>query len=189
MRFATLLVLCAVMAVGAYADDKYPEGFTPNTPEYSGFRVGGEDCANAVVIPSLPYVDTGNTCAFLHDYDEVCPYTGSQAPDVVYAYTPCGDGIVYVTLCLGITDYDTKLFIYQDECVPPYYACNDDECTGDFTFVSELMPVVLELGHTYYIVVDGYSSACGNYSIDITGDEGGSPAESPTWGSIKALFK
>ena len=95
------------------------------------------------------------------------------------------DGLVNITLCNG-SDYDTKLFVYQDMHTPGApYACNDDECPG---YVSELMNLQLALGHTYYICIDGWSSDCGNYIIDMWGDEA-SGNESQTWGGIKALFE
>ena len=51
-------------------------------------RQGGETVADAVVIAALPYNDSGTTAGYVDDYDEVCPYTGSTSPDVVYSYTP-----------------------------------------------------------------------------------------------------
>ncbi|MBL7034063.1 MAG: T9SS type A sorting domain-containing protein [Candidatus Delongbacteria bacterium] len=128
-------------------------------------RVGGEDIATAVSIPGLPYSDTGNTCGFVDDYDEVCPYTGSTSPDVVYAYTPAGNETVTISLCTGST-YDTKLFVYENLGTPGSpFACNDDACPG---YVSELAGLSLTAGNTYYIVVDGYGGDCGDYTIDFT---------------------
>ena len=54
-------------------------------------NVGGDTIGSAVAIPALPYNDGGNTCSFNNDYDEVCPYTGSLSPDVVYSYSPAAD--------------------------------------------------------------------------------------------------
>lgn len=187
MRFLALLAAFGLVFGVANAEDKWPADYVPGTPVYSGERVGGEDVANAVVIMELPYADGGDTCGFLDDYDEVCPYSGSTSPDVVYQYTPTGDGLVDITLCQGATAYDTKLYVYEDEVTPGApFACNDDECPG---YVSELMGLQLNLGHTYFIVVDGYYGDCGYYDLDMTGDQGGSPAESPTWGTIKGMFK
>src|SRR5438309_406972 len=54
---------------------------------------GGDDIAHAVVIPSLPYTDSGNTCGFNDDYAFTCPGdpNGSPAPDVVYSFTPASN--------------------------------------------------------------------------------------------------
>ncbi len=131
--------------------------------------VGDNDvCETAAGIPSLPYNATGNTCDFNDDYDEECP-SASNSPDVVYVYTHGADMCVDITLCNG-SDYDTKLYVYENECqepddgVPPY-ACNDDACPG---YVSEILGLALTGGNTYYIVIDGYSSYCGNYVLDVT---------------------
>jgi len=127
-------------------------------------REGGETCATATVIGGLPYSDAGYTCDNVNDYDEICPYGGSTAPDVVYSYTPAVNEVVDITLCNG-SGYDTKLYVYQGSCPGVLVACNDDACPG---YVSELLNVSLTGGNTYYIIVDGYGGDCGNYIIDIT---------------------
>jgi hypothetical protein len=134
-------------------------------PTYEG-RDGGEDISTAVVIPSLPFNDTGNTCPYLNDYDEACPYTGGTAPDVVYAYTPAVLELVTIDLCASL--YDTKVFVYEDMATPgAYYACNDDACGSD-GFKSQISNMFAYPGHTYYIVVDGYAASCGDYVLSVT---------------------
>jgi hypothetical protein len=64
-------------------------------PEYSGPayeppttpRQGGDLISSATAITTDSYNNTGTTSGYVNDYDEVCPYTGSTAPDVVYSYT------------------------------------------------------------------------------------------------------
>jgi len=129
-----------------------------------------DTCANACVIPSVPYDTTGNSCGFVNNYDEVCPYSGSTAPDVVYSFTPATDMYVDINLCNDGTDYDTKLYVYEDVCPGTVVGCNDDACsTPQFpsAYVSRLPLVALSAGHTYYIVVDGYGTNCGNYHLTI----------------------
>jgi hypothetical protein len=122
----------------------------------------GDTCASAQVVASVPFNGTGDTCICNNDYDETCPYSGSTSPDLVYSYTPAADECVNITLCNG-SAYDTKLYVYENTC-PSLIACNDDSCPG---YVSELTNVNLIGGNTYYIVIDGYGGACGNYVIDI----------------------
>jgi hypothetical protein len=113
---------------------------------------GGDDIASAEEITSLPYADEGNTDGFNDDYDESCPYE-SQAPDVVYSYSPESDGAISISLCGS--DYDTKLFVYEDEATPGEpYACNEDGC-GTWGSRSILPAMAVSGGHTYYIIVDG----------------------------------
>ncbi|PWB70001.1 MAG: hypothetical protein C3F15_14315 [Holophagae bacterium] len=130
---------------------------------------GGEDCSSARVISSLPYVDSGSTSSAFNDYDESCPYTGGSAPDVVYSYSPPANQSVKISLCdPGTnTDYDTKLYVYQNVCPGTVVGCSDDDCSSPITsYVSELT-ATLFAGNTYYIVVDGYASAFGNYTLAV----------------------
>jgi hypothetical protein len=127
-------------------------------------QVGGENVGNAVPIPSLPFSDSGNTCAFLDDYDEVCPFTGSTSPDVVYSYSP--DAFIEVDIDLCDSDYDTKTYVYENS-VDNLVACNDDYCGYD-GFRSHLAWVPMSPGNTYYIVVDGYFGDCGTYDFTLT---------------------
>jgi hypothetical protein len=139
---------------------------TPNVPDPNVILQGGDNIGSATVIPSLPYHDTGTTSGYTDDYDEVCPYTGSTSPDVVYSFTAPADAIVDITLCNG-SAYDTKLYIYENSYTPGSpYACNDDECPG---WVSELLGVPMTGGNTYFIVIDGYGGSYGSYVLDITG--------------------
>ncbi len=148
--------------------------------DVSGPRVGGDTCANATVITALPYSDTGETCSFVDDYDEVCPYSGSTSPDVVYEYTPAADIVVDISLCNDGTDYDTKLYVYEGGCPGTVVGCNDDACsTPQFpsAYVSEITGLQLYAGVTYYIVVDGYGDSCGNYALTVA--EGTPPPPGP----------
>ncbi|GJM45170.1 MAG: hypothetical protein DHS20C21_20120 [Gemmatimonadota bacterium] len=129
-------------------------------------QAGGEDVGSAANIPALPYTDSGNTCSYLDDYDEVCPFSGSTAGDAVYQYTPGSNVSVDISLCNS--GYDTKVFVYENAATPGLpYACNDDACGSD-GFRSELVGVSMTAGNTYYIVVDGYLGACGDYELSVT---------------------
>ncbi|MFH1336624.1 MAG: hypothetical protein ABII96_08925, partial [Candidatus Zixiibacteriota bacterium] len=122
-------------------------------------KQGGETCASATVISSLPYSVTGTTGGYTNDYDEVCPYTGSTAPDVVYSYTPSSN--ITVDIDLYGSYYDTKVYVYQGTCENAYLvACNDDYYS-DYT--SAIFGLSLSAGYTYYIVVDGYGTSYGDY--------------------------
>jgi len=46
-------------------------GLNPGTPDG---REGGEIIESAFPIPALPFVDTGNTCDNLDNFEELCPY-------------------------------------------------------------------------------------------------------------------
>jgi len=141
-------------------------GLNPGTPDG---REGGETVADAIVIPRVPFADTGNTSDNLNDYDEICPYTGSTSPDVVYAFTPAADLEIDLSLCSDGNQYDTKIYLYQDSVTPGSpWACNDDWCANSWTYyASYLMDISLQAGHTYFIVIDGYGGDAGNYELEI----------------------
>lgn len=135
-------------------------------------RQGGDTCETAVSLDGpLPISVSGTTVGYTNDYDEVCNYTGSTAPDVVYMYTPTADVVVDLTLCDGATDYDSKMYVYENTCPTPGspYACNDDACTSAAgqNYVSRIAELPLTGGNTYYIVVDGYQANAGTYYLDI----------------------
>jgi hypothetical protein len=126
--------------------------------------VGGDTVADAVPIPSIPFTDTGSTCGFTDDYDEMCPY-GGQGPDVVYRYEPTV--LVRVTLDLCASSYDTKMYVWEDQ-LQHTIACNDDAGCGYNGYQSRIEGVYLSPGHVYYIIVDGYGSSCGDYQLDLS---------------------
>jgi hypothetical protein len=127
-------------------------------------KQGGDDCASATVIASLPYSDVGTTAGYTNDYDEVCPYSGSTSPDVVYSYTPSSNVVVNIDLYGSL--YDTKLYVYQGTCGNAYLvACNDDYYS-DYT--SAIMNQPLSAGYTYYIVIDGYGGSSGQYVFNLS---------------------
>ena len=171
------------LSTAAAKPDKI-EGYSPPGGSLEGIpkQEGGETCATATAIGSLPFNATGYTCDNVHDYDEVCPYTGSTAPDVVYSYTPGANETINIDL-YG-SGYDTKVYVYEDDCVPPYYACNDDFYSN---YVSAIFGLDIYAGHTYYIVVDGYGTECGDYIIlveeyvpcDVVCPTGGIPEDEP----------
>jgi len=133
----------------------------------------GDTCATATVVPAVPYSTTGDTCICNDNYDEICPFLAAGSPDQVYSYTPLVDECVLISMCAN-TAYDSKVYVYEDVCGAyqsgVFVACNDDECSTPSLpppFASEVQANLLA-GNTYYIVVDGYGGACGNYTLDIT---------------------
>jgi hypothetical protein len=151
------------------ADGSGPETVAAPIREI-GPRLTGDTVENPILLEGyVPFCETGNTCEFENDYDEACPYTGSTARDVVYAYQPQFDEVLSFDLCQSA--YDTKIYVYADAVTPGYpVACNDDVCGSD-GYRSRLDYVTLLAGHTYYIVIDGYGNGCGAYTLVIA----------PTW--------
>lgn len=176
---ASLALLSLLAAVGTVAADNAPTTSNVREPETKvpgpgggepiTSRSGGETMATATIIPALPFEDSGTTCGYVNDYDEVCPYYGSTAPDVVYRYTPAWDEIIYISVCNSY--YDTKLYVYENSYTPgDPFACNDDACSGPnypMAWLSKLDNLHFRAGETYYIVIDGYGPDCGSYSLEV----------------------
>lgn len=133
--------------------------------------LAGDNVDCAIEVTSLPYSADGNTCAATDDYEESCFFGLSTSPDVVHSYTPAANTTVDLSLCLGTTNYDTKMYVYENVVTPgASYACNDDACTAPLfasAYVSTILGLDLTGGNTYYIVVDGYGGACGDYTLSI----------------------
>lgn len=141
------------------------KGMTAVMPE-GPFRGGGEDIAGAVAIGAIPYMDQGTNAGAADDYDVDCgeTYTDVGGLDVVYSYTPTVLEYLDFSLCDAYTDYDTKLYVYEDNETNPV-ACSEDYCG----LVSAVFNVQMNPGHVYYVVVDAYSGAdAGLYQLDVT---------------------
>lgn len=170
-----LLVLLAGTANVAFADnwmstdavrDGEKDRHGGGTP-FDGGKVEGDDVASAFPIPGLPFSETGNTCGYANDYDWPCPY-GGNAPDLVYSFVPDADMEITIDLCNSW--YDTKLIVFEDQ-EWNVHACNDDGCSGPnypYPYVSVIDCMHVTAGHTYYIVVTGYGTECGDYQMNVT---------------------
>lgn len=142
--------------------EKTPAGESPSPP---AVRLIGDTIEEPFVIPSIPFTAQGTTCGFAHDYDEMCPYGGYTAPDVVYAFTPTEAMNVNIDLCGS--SYDTKLYVYTDGFMMGNpYACNDDACGPD-GYRSRIEGLDLHAGQTYYVVIDAYGPDCGEYDLRV----------------------
>jgi len=124
-------------------------------------RQGGDTILSAVpiVIPPLPgqVALNGTTSGYVNDYDAVCPYSGSTAPDVVYTFTPSMN--MAITVEMYGAAYDTKIYIWDQNL--SLVACNDD-FYSDYTSRLEDIPVTG--GEQYFLVIDGYGGDAGVYT-------------------------
>ena len=136
---------------------------------------GGETCASATLINSIPYVATGSTISASDDYFASCDDYPNQggANDLVYAYTNGSNSIyVDISLCEDITDYDCQLYLFENSCLGNPVGCQEDGCQSpnySAPYNSRLMAQLLQPNTTYYIVVDGFSSSSnGSYQLNIS---------------------
>jgi len=133
-----------------------------------GLPLDGDTIENAIPITD-PYGSySGSTVGYTDDYDEACPYPGSTAPDVVYVLEAPGAGWLDISLCNSL--YDTKVYVYEFANGFGFgnpLACNDDAGCGYSGYQSLIESAPISIGHTYYIVVDGYGASSGDYTLDL----------------------
>ena len=153
-----------------------------------GEPVGNIGCGDYAV-NELPYVHQGNNTGTGDNW----PVSGSQGEDVAYTLNVGQATTFDFTLCSMVTDYDTKLEIFtsDQDCVAPVSTgnYNDDDYTNCAEYQAPYPPsglfgVTLQPGQ-YYVVVDGYGGATGNYelSISVTGRN-----NSPLANSVKTAW-
>ncbi|NQU67978.1 MAG: T9SS type A sorting domain-containing protein [Candidatus Marinimicrobia bacterium] len=146
-------------------------------------------------IQSLPFSDVGSNVGMSDDWS----VSGSNGADVAYQLTLAAGTTIWADLCSASTDYDTKLEIFtaDAECVGtttgwydddgPYGTCPDSPAPYTPSFIEG---AYLDAG-VYYIVVDGYSGAEGNYEINVWESAGlaslpPDPSEAMTYEAQKA---
>ena len=164
MRYIVVIaaLLTAVLSAAAYdlgtSRPAKPEAqVTPPPPDPALLRQGGDTILDAVPIDIEWWSEiSGTTAGYTNDYDEICPYSGSTAPDVVYTFTPAAS--ISITVDLYGSSYDTKVYIYDQNLM--LVACNDD-FYSDWTSRIEHVEVVA--GVTYYLIIDGYGGDYGVY--------------------------
>ncbi len=161
MRCLPIMILVLGLTAAAFA--KPEPSVRVNLPQA---RQGGDTIATAFAIPLIPFSDTGTTAGYSDDYDETCPYGGSDSPDVVYSFTPAQHLTVAIDLCGSA--YDTKVYVYDANLT--LIACNDDYYVGDpcGSYVSLIDYVHLAGGQPYFIVVDGYGGDFGDYVLQVS---------------------
>lgn len=160
-------------------------GLTNAAPVSHAAREPGDTCDDAILIDTLPYSDIGSTGLYEDDYDAVCPYENSISPDIVYMFTPDQNIMITAGLCGDSTDFDTKLYIFENDCISgPLVTCNDDFCrtaSMAWTYVSIVQEISLTAGNTYYIVVDGNRWARGTYELMVEESSGDPMLPDPEW--------
>lgn len=121
---------------------------TPDDP------VLNDECDDAIAL-ECGDTHSGNT-VFASDSG------GNAAPDVFYSYTGNGE-VEFVTVSLCGSNYDTYLRVYSDCTLSNQIAFNDDSCgvQSQLTFESDGFS-------TYYIMVEGWGSNAGEYTIELT---------------------
>jgi cysteine-rich repeat protein len=108
---------------------------------------------------------TGSTSGQTNAYNGTCN-SSSTAPDQVYQFNSGPGGNVTVTVPADGTTFNTALYVRQGACFGPsavQVGCKDATYgNGNETVTFQAPP-----NTTYWVIVDGSSSASGNFSLEI----------------------
>jgi hypothetical protein len=171
----------------AWLLEKLFPGSTLDVPDEDGAsRQGGVSPATAVLIPGLPFSDTGTTrgqngslnsvpgTAF--NEPTICPQVGAWAAGNARdrSYRLELDHATTLTIDLCGSGYDTAVGVFEDLGGGTLGACvarDDDGCGSSYRSIIETCE--LPAG-SYFIVVDGYGTSTGSYTLIVDG-----PCEDP----------
>jgi hypothetical protein len=150
---------------------------------------GGETCASATAIDSLPFNDTGDTTGHTDDFSTlpvVCAqsaYASVAGPDLVYSLSLGAGNDLTILLTPTVATYDASIYLFEgcgatESCVMAADAGIEGEI--EQLHVSGLAP------GTYYLYVDSFFDTApanaGTYGISISGTLG-QPTSSTTTAS------
>ncbi len=127
----------------------------------SSFAQVNDPCSGAIVI-ACGSTTTGTTASATIDAAPLCGTPLSiTAPGVWYTFVGTGDAI---TASLCGSAFDTKIIVYSGSCAS--LVCvggNDDACgLSSETYFPSI------LGTNYYILVTGYGTATGSFTLNLT---------------------
>jgi hypothetical protein len=149
-----------------------------------------DDVVSAILLPVNGVVQTGftNSLATASSLEQMIRPMASGDADctngwcdeqvdnsVWFKFVAPSDGIVYISTC-DLADFDTQLALYEVTDVNDFstftlIAANDAGPEDCATYFDSYLPVEgLTAGKTYYIMVDGFDGADGNFDISISSD-------------------
>jgi hypothetical protein len=123
------------------------------------------DCGACPACPAtqlgstVPLTVAGSTVGLTNTLTPSCTF--SNAPEATFGFTAPATG-TYQINTFGST-FDTVLYVQDATCGGPPLACDDD---AGGTLQSEVQ-VTLAAGQTVVIVVDGFATSSGNFTLNI----------------------
>ena len=151
----------------------FVDGFSSKRGDFS-LSVSLDPCLDPTVVPAAGGTFAGTTLG-------ASALTGSCsrtdiAPERVFSWTPAASGQALIETC-GATTFDTVLYFRAADCAGgSTLSCNDDSgscpAAGTSSRGSRIRPTVTA-GQTYFIVVDGFNGAQGDFSLAVNPPGGG----------------
>jgi hypothetical protein len=160
-----LFLLSGLIALGASA---------PIRP--SAVTAGGDTCATATPIPSLPFNDSGDTTGATDNIRITgCAGISLEGPDHIYVFTVFAGNNLTFTLTTTDTEYDPAIYI-RSACAQGTGSCVARADVG-FGGEAETITVSGLAPGTYYFYIDsvypaGDVAGEGHYTLSVTGTLG-----------------
>jgi hypothetical protein len=161
-----------------YDVSAFPIGSVPPAVAVSGNSTFAT-AHNLGNVTGAAYLRTGSTTGLTNNFGGWCG--AGSARDAVFVFTLSTTTTVVITTLRPETNFDTVLGLFDSG--GGLITCNDDV---DGTTQSRIT-ITLGAG-TYYVVVDGYGSAQGNYGLLIGDASRLSPFRPPTWAETVAAL-
>lgn len=148
----------------------------------------GSNCSNPVIIPSLPFTQTGRTtCGFYDDYSslDACGSSYMNGDDFVYAYNSPGNETITITLTntgtyTGVFLLDGCPNVAGTNCMPlsgGAGACTSGSGTNESFSGNPFGTWTISTAGTYYIVISTFPAPqCTPFDINITTVSGSAAA-------------
>jgi hypothetical protein len=135
-------------------------------------------CSIVTTIPAQGGTFSGTTVG-PSSLSGTCGGGSSQAPEKVFAFTPLVTGSATFKTCGYGTRFDTVLYVNQAACMGgSTVGCNDDSCEiRDGSNHGSRVTLNVTAGTTYYVVVDGYGEAQGDFALTVTPPPGTPPPD------------
>ena len=127
--------------------------------EISNNTPANDLCANATTV-SIPSTTNGSTSLATSDLAPTCSSVSNGSTGVWYKVVGNGQSIT-ASLCGAGTNYDTQIRVFTGTCSGFTCVVGNDQFCGDKSEVNWCSTS----GTTYHILVHGWSSSSGNYSL------------------------
>ena len=165
---------------------------TPSVIQTAAPTLTGKPTASSTLTPTAtptegstcPQVDLGSTLPTSYSGSTVgaqnlvggasCGAGGNNAPDASFRFTAPASGTYRIDTAGSA--FDTVLYVRNGTCGGAQLACNDD-ANGT---VQSLVSVSLSAGQSVVIVVDGYSTRSGAFTLTIRSVTGPTPTPAAT---------
>jgi hypothetical protein len=175
--FALLLLSVILLGTGASSGNTQVSG-NAGAVRPLAVDAGGDTCATATTIPSVPFNDTGDTTGATDNIRLTgCVGLSLEGPDLVYAFTVFAGNNLTFTLTPSALDpdYDPAIYI-RTACAQGAGSCVARQDVGGSGQAETITVSSLAPG-TYYFFIDSIYPAddvagMGRYSLSVTGTFG-----------------